>query len=240
MNHKISGGNLQIVTLEINPNELVFAEAGAMVYMSGNMSMEAKARGGFFKGLKRKFMGESFFLTEFRAQGGPGIVSFAGNAPGTIKAIQVAPGREFMCQKDAFLCAEHSVDMDIAFQKKLGSAFFGGEGFIIQRLFGQGTVFIHGCGDFIEMDLKPGQVMKVDTGSVVGWEPTVQYDIQRAGGVKTSLFGGEGIFLTTLTGPGHIILQSMTLANLAFALSPFMAARGGGSSGSVGLNLLGS
>jgi uncharacterized protein (TIGR00266 family) len=238
MNHKISGDNLQIVTLEIEPKELIYAEAGAMVYMSGNVNMEAKARGGFFKGLKRKFMGETFFLTEFRAQGGKGLVAFGGNAPGTIKPITVAPGREFMCQKDAFLCAEDGVDMDIAFQKKLGASFFGGEGFIIQRLFGNGTVFIHACGDFVEMDLKPGQIMKVDTGSVVGWEPTVAYDIQRAGGIKTSFFGGEGIFVTSLTGPGKVILQSMTLHNLATALMPFFP-QSGGSSGSSGISLFG-
>ena len=193
-----------------------------MVYMSGNVNMEAKARGGIWKGLKRKFMGETFFLTEFRSQGGSGLVAFAGNAPGTIKAIKIAPRREYLCQKDAFLCAENKVDMDIAFQKKLGAGFFGGEGFIIQRLFGQGMVFIHACGDFVEYDLKPGQVMKVDTGSVVGWEPTVSYDIQRAGGIKTSFFGGEGLFITVLTGPGKILLQSMTLHNLATALSPFL------------------
>ncbi len=238
MEYKISGDNLQVVTLEIDPRELVYAEAGAMVYMSGNVEMEAKARGGVWKGIKRKFMGETFFLTEFRAHGGGGLVAFAGNAPGTIKAITVGPGKEFMCQKDAFLCAENGVDMDLAFQKRLGAAFFGGEGFIIQRLFGKGMVFIHACGDFIEMDLKPGQVFKIDTGSVVGWEPSVQYDIQRAGGIKTSFFGGEGLFLTILTGPGKIIIQSMTLHNLATALTPFMP-QSRQSSGSSGVSLFG-
>ena len=120
-----------------------------------------------------------------------------------------------MAQKDAFLCAENNVKLNIAFQKRLGAGFFGGEGFIVEELSGRGTVMIHACGDFVEMDLKPGQTIKVDTGSVVGWDASVSYDIQRAGNIKTSLFGGEGIFLTALTGPGHIILQSMTLANLA-------------------------
>jgi uncharacterized protein (TIGR00266 family) len=225
MKYKITGDNLQMVTLEIDPNDLVYAEAGAMVYMSGNVYMEAKARGGLWKGFKRTLMGETFFLTEFYAHGGPGLVSFAGNAPGTIKALHLTPGRDFLVQKDAFLCAEYSIDLDIAFQQRLGAGFFGGEGFIIQRLFGQGLVFIHACGDFIEMDLRPGQVLKVDTGCVVGWEPSVAYDIQRVGGIKTVFFGGEGLFLTTLTGPGKVLLQSMTLHNLAMALSPFMARR---------------
>ncbi|WP_455392920.1 TIGR00266 family protein, partial [[Eubacterium] cellulosolvens] len=237
MKYKISGSNLQIVTLEVQPNEMVYAEAGAMVYMSGNVAMQAKARGGIMKGLKRMFMGETFFLTEFRVQGGTGLIAFGGNAPGTIKPIEISPGREFLCQKDAFLCAENGVDMDIAFQRRLGAAFFGGEGFIIQRLFGKGTIFIHACGDFVEMDLKPGQVIKVDTGSVVGWDTTVAYDIQRAGGIKTSFFGGEGLFITTLTGPGKIILQSMTLHNLATALTPFLPT--GGTSGSSGISLFG-
>lgn len=222
MDYKITGDNLQIVTLQITPEELVFAEAGAMIYMSGNVKMEAKARGGIWKGLKRKMMGETFFMTEFRPQGGSGLVAFAGNAPGTIKPIKVGPGKEFLCQKDAFLCATHGVDMDMAFQKRLGAGFFGGEGFIIQRIFGTGTAFIHACGDFVEMDLKPGQVLKVDTGSVVGWDASVKYDIETVGGIKSAFFGGEGIFLTTLTGPGKVILQSMTLHNLATALIPFL------------------
>jgi uncharacterized protein (TIGR00266 family) len=223
MKYKISGDNLQLVTIQIRPNEMIYAEAGAMIYMSGNVDMEAKARGGFLKGLKRSFMGESFFLTQFKAHGGTGIVSFGGNVPGTIMPVELGHGKEFMAQKDAFLCAEDGVELDMAFQKKFGAALFGGEGFILERLFGNGTAFIHACGDFVEMDLKPGQVMKVDTGSVVGWDPTVKYDIQRAGGIKTSIFGGEGLFVTKLTGPGKVVLQSMTIANLAGALRPFIS-----------------
>jgi uncharacterized protein (AIM24 family) len=127
-----------------------------------------------------------------------------------------------MTQKDAFLCAENSIEMELAFQKKLGAGFFGGEGFMIQRLTGSGTAFIFACGDFVEMNLQPGQVLKVDTGNVVGWDATVQYDIERIKGIKTMFFGGEGIFLTKLTGPGNVILQSMTLMNLAAALQPFL------------------
>ena len=228
MEYKITGDNLQLVTLEIEPSEKIFAEAGSMVYMSANMNMESKMRGGLKSAIGRKFTGESFMLTEFTSVGGKGIVSFGGNAPGTIKDLKVGAGKEYLVQKDAFLCGQDSVTLSVAFQKKLGSAFFGGEGFILQKLSGDGTVFVHACGDFVEFDLKEKQTLKVDTGSVVGWDSTVKYEIERVKGVKTIFFGGEGLFLTTLTGPGHVILQSMTLGNLATALRPFMPQSSGG------------
>jgi len=234
MKYKISGDNLQLVTLQIDPGEKIYAEAGSMVYQSGNINMEAKMRGGFLKGLGRKFAGETMFLTEFTSAGGTGMISFGGNAPGTIKPIELTSGKDFLVQKDAFLVAEDNVDMSIAFQKKLGAAFFGGEGFILEKLSGNGTVFIHACGDFVEFDLKPEQILKVDTGCVVGWDDTVTYDIQRVKGIKTMFFGGEGLFLTTLKGPGKLLIQSMTLSNLATSLRPFLPTSGGTSgSGSV-------
>jgi uncharacterized protein (TIGR00266 family) len=237
MRYKITGDNLQIVTIEVAPSELIYAEAGAMIHMSGNMNMQAKARGGMFKGIKRMMTGETFFLTEFMSSGGNGIVAFGGPAIGTIKPITLQQGQQFMTQKDAFLCAENSIEMELAFQKKLGAGFFGGEGFMIQKLSGSGTAFIHACGDFVEMNLQPGQVIKVDTGNVVGWDATVQYDIERIKGIKTMFFGGEGIFLTKLTGPGNIVPQSMTLHNLATAIAPFVQS-GGGSGKSVGGSVL--
>ncbi|MCK5458492.1 MAG: TIGR00266 family protein [Thermoplasmatales archaeon] len=234
MKYKISGDNLQLVTLQIDPGEKIYAEAGSMVYQSGNINMEAKMRGGFLKGLGRKFAGETMFLTEFTSAGGTGMISFGGNAPGTIKSIELTSDKDFIVQKDAFLVAEDNVDMSIAFQKKLGAAFFGGEGFILEKLSGNGTVFIHACGDFVEFDLKPEQILKVDTGCVVGWDDTVTYDIQRVKGIKTMFFGGEGLFLTTLKGPGKLLIQSMTLSNLATSLRPFLPTSGGTSgSGSV-------
>ncbi|MDG6218206.1 MAG: TIGR00266 family protein [Candidatus Thermoplasmatota archaeon] len=236
MNYKISGGNLQLVTIQLGQNEKIYAEAGTMVYMSGNINMEAKMRGGFLKGIGRKFMGETMFLTEFTTAGGEGMVSFGGAVPGTIKALEVNAENQWMVQKDAFLVAEDKVELNIGFQKRLGTAFFGGEGFILQKLSGQGTVFIHACGDFVEFDLQPEQLLKVDTGSVVGWEHTIDFDIQRVKGIKTMFFGGEGLFLTTLRGPGKVILQSMNLANLASALSPFLPRHNtsGSNSGVVG------
>ena len=236
MQYKISGDNLQLVTFQIEPGEKIYAEAGSMIYMSANINMEAKMRGGFLKGLGRKIAGETMFLTEFTSGGGTGLVSFGGNAPGTIKPIELSSDKEFLVQKDAFLVAEDSVDMSIAFQKRLGAVFFGGEGFILEKLYGSGKAFVHACGDFVEFNLKPDQVMKVDTGSVVGWDGTVTYDIQRVKGIKTMFFGGEGLFLTTLRGPGRILIQSMTLSNLATALAPHMPQRSStsGSSGIAG------
>jgi len=215
MEYKISGENLQLVTVQINPGEKIYAEAGAMVYMSGNMQMEAKMRGGLMKGIGRKFAGETAFLTEFVTAGGTGMVSFGGPAPGKIKAIDVMPGKDFIIQKDAFLVAENNVEISIVFQKRLGAAFFGGEGFILEKLSGTGKSFIHACGDFVEFDLAENQLLKVDTGMVVGWDSTVSYDIERLKGIKTMFFGGEGLFLATLKGPGKVILQSMSLNTLA-------------------------
>lgn len=236
MDYKISGDNLQLVTLQIDPGEKIYAEAGSMVYMSGNILMEAKMRGGLLKGIGRKLAGETLFLTEFTSSSGKGLVSFGGNAPGTIKAVDLTTGKDFMVQKDAFLVAEDTVDMSIAFQKRLGAIFFGGEGFILEKLSGTGKAFIHACGDFVEFDLKPDQTLKVDTGSVVGWDATVTFDIERVKGIKTMFFGGEGLFLTTLKGPGKAIIQSMSLANLASALTPFLPHQGStsGSSGIAG------
>lgn len=221
MKYSITGDNLQFVTMEIGEGETVWAEAGAMVYMSGNMDMQAELQGGLFKGIKRKLAGESFMVTNFTSRGGPGVVAFGGNAPGKIFAMDMT-GREFIAQKDAFLCAEKGVNWEIAFQKRLGSTFFGGEGLILEHVSGSGMAFFHACGDLVEVDLQAGQTYKIATAHVVGWEPSVTYDIQAAGGIKTSMFGGEGFFVTTLTGPGKIVIQSMTLPQLANSLLPFM------------------
>ncbi|HHO57430.1 MAG TPA: TIGR00266 family protein [Thermoplasmatales archaeon] len=236
MKYRIVGNNLQMVIIDMEKGERVYAEAGSMVYMSPNMKMEAKARGGLLKGIGRKLAGETFFLTEFTPENGNGYVSFAGNAPGTIIPIEIESGREFIVQKDAFLCAEDGVELSITFQKRLGSMFFGGEGFILEKLSGKGMAFIHACGDMVEIDLKEGESVRVDTGSVVGWDAGVDYTIQMVKGIKTIFFGGEGLFLTTLKGPEKVILQSMTLHNLAMALQPYLPNQGqtSGRSGVLG------
>jgi uncharacterized protein (TIGR00266 family) len=221
MQHQIHGDNLQMVTCHLDHDEHLYAEAGAMVNMSGNIRMHTNMKGGLLKGIKRMVTGESLFMTDFTPEGGKGFVSFAGNVPGKIFTVTLN-GEEFIAQKDAFLCAEEGVDLDIAFTRRIRSGFFGGEGFILQRLSGSGTVFLHCCGDIIEMMLAEGEVVRVETGLVVGFESTVAYDISVAGGVKTVLFGGEGLFLTTLRGPGKVILQSLDIAKLASSLAPFL------------------
>jgi len=236
MRYSITGNNLQIVKLELGPNEKVYAEAGCLVFMGGEVEMKAKAKGGLLKSLGRKlFTGETFFLTEFTSGKAGGYAAFAGKVPGTIYPLQVDADREWVAQKDAFLVGEDNVDMEIALQKRLGAIFFGGEGLILERFKGKGTVFIHAAGDFVEIDLRPDEKIKVDTGSAVAWEGTVKYDISRIKGIGSILFGGEGLFMTELTGPGKVIIQSMNIRELALALSPFMASRGQTSGGSGGL-----
>jgi uncharacterized protein (TIGR00266 family) len=224
MRYTITGDNLQFVNVQIDEGEEFQSVAGAMRYMTGNMTMEAKLEGGLMKGLKRSLTGSSLFLVKYNSHGGTGIVGLGGWAPGKIVDLDLGKG-SWVVQKTGFLGAQTTVDMDLAFQKKLGSALFGGEGFILQRLSGSGIAFVAACGDFNIVDLKAGEKYKVSTSNAVAWQDTVQYDISAAGGIKTALFGGEGLFVTTLTGPGKIIIQSMTLEDLATALIPFLPSR---------------
>ncbi len=228
MKYEIFGDNLQMVILELDGEE-VFGEAGSMVYKSEGIKMEAAARGGAMSALGRKiFMGESFFMTEFS---GKGEVAFAGNVPGKVIPFVLGEGKEILAEKDAFLCAEDKVNLEVAFQKKLGSVFFGGEGLVIERVYGDGLLFLHACGDIKEISLGQGEKVMVDTGSVVAWDSGVDYDISSVPGLKTKFFGGEGLFLTTLTGPGKVWIQSMTLHNLASALEPFLPKQSSGNQG---------
>ena len=221
MKYAITGDNLQFVNVELGPNETLHSVAGAMAYMTGNMRMEAVMEGGFMSGLKRSLSGSSLFLVKYAPQGGVGVVGLGGRVPGKILDLDIGKG-SWIVQKTGYLGAEPSVKLDMAFQKKLGAAFFGGEGFILQKLSGQGMAFIAACGDLNVVELKAGEQYKVSTANAVAWEESVSYDITAAGGIKTSLFGGEGLFVTTLTGPGKIVIQSMTLQDLATALIPYL------------------
>jgi uncharacterized protein (TIGR00266 family) len=219
---EIIGDNLQMVKCVLEPGAGLFAEAGSMVNMSGNMLMESQMKGGLFSGIKRMVTGESLFLTRFTPQDTHGFVSFAGNVTGKIFKVKITPGKDYIAQKECFLCCEEHVNLDIAFTQRIRAGLFGGAGFILQRMTGDGLVFLHCCGDIIELSLKPDEVVKVQTGLVVGFEDTVKYDIALAGGVSTVLFGGEGLFVTTLTGPGNVVLQSMDIAKLAATLIPYL------------------
>lgn len=220
MKYTITGSNLQFVNAEIQPGEVLQSQAGSMVQMSGNVDMKSKMEGGLFAGIKRSLSGSSFMLVKYTANGGPGQVSLAGKAPGKILDIDTAKGA-WICQKTAYLCSEESVQLDMAFQKKIGSIFFGGEGLILQKISGTGMAFIHACGDFNVVDLAPGQVLKVSTSNAVAWQDGVKYDIASIG-IKNALFSGEGLFVTTLTGPGKVVIQSMTLNDLAMSLVPYL------------------
>ena len=221
MKYTITGDNLQFVNVELQPGEEFNSVAGAMAYMSGNMRMESKMEGGLMAGLKRSLSGASLFLLRYAPQGGVGTVGLAGKAPGKVLDIDVGLG-SWIVQKTGYLGSEITVNLDMAMQKRLGSVMFGGEGLILQRLSGTGRAFIHACGDLNVVDLAPGEQYKVSTANAVAWEDTVSYDISAVGGIKTALFSGEGLFVTTLTGPGKIVIQSMTLGDLAESLIPYL------------------
>lgn len=224
IDYKIYGEDLQLVEVELDPGEGVRAEVGTMTYMEDGIQMDTSHGGdsllsGLFKGFKRALTGESFFITTFVYSGPPGTKGHVGLAapyPGTIIPLDLGRlGGEFLCQKDSFLCAAAGTEIEVAFTRRLKAGFFGGEGFILQRLVGDGMVFVHAGGTIIERKLAPGQTLRVDTGCLVAFAPTVTYDIQFVGGFKNALFGGEGLFLTKLTGPGHVYLQSLPLSRLA-------------------------
>jgi uncharacterized protein (TIGR00266 family) len=217
IDYKIFGDDMQIVEIELDPNEGVRAEVGAMMYMEDGIQMQTGTGGGIFAGFKRMLTGDGFFITTFMFNGfGKGHVAFGAPYPGKIIPLNLAElGGEFICQKDSFLCAAQGIDIDIAFTKKIGAGLFGGEGFILQRLTGNGLAFVHAGGTIIKRTLSHGERLRVDTGCLVAMQPTVDYDIQFVGGFKNALFGGEGLFLAQLTGPGIVYLQSLPFSRLA-------------------------
>jgi len=219
LDYTIEGDNLQVARIRLKPGQELYAEAGKMVYKTPNIEwqtrMSGESLGQKLMGmLRRTVTGESLFLTYFRALNRPGEVGFAGDYPGRLQPIELPAGESVLVQRDSFICAETSVQFNIQFTKRLGAGFFGGEGFILEKFTGPGAVFIHGGGDFVHFTLAAGEILQVDTGCVVSFEETVDYDIQLAGGIKTAIFGGEGLFLATLTGPGKVIVQTMTLSKL--------------------------
>jgi uncharacterized protein (TIGR00266 family) len=224
LDYTIQGDNLQVARLRLKPGQEVYADAGRMVYKTANVQWDTRMTGAtlgekVLGAFRRTITGESLFVTYFRCDT-PGEVGFAGRYPGKIQVFELPAGRSLLAQRDAFLLAQPSVQYTVALVKKLGAGFFGGEGFILERFTGPGTVFIHAGGDFVEFDLKVGEQLHVDAGCIVAFDESIDYDIQFVGGIKTALFGGEGLFLATLTGPGHVVVQSMTLERLRRELTP--------------------
>ena len=222
MEYTIEGGTLPVVICQLSSGEAMITERGSMSWMSPNMQMETTTGGGLGKALGRMFAGEALFQNRYTAQGGPGMIAFASSFPGSIRPFSIAPGREIILQKSGFLAAESSVELSVFFQKKLGSGFFGGEGFIMQRLSGHGLAFAEFDGQVVEYDLAPGQSMVVDTGYLAAMDATCSMDIQVVPGVKNMLFGGEGIFNTIVTGPGKVYLQTMPISAVAGVIRPFI------------------
>lgn len=247
IDYHIYGDDMQFVEVELDPGEATVAEAGGMMYMEDGIEMEtifgdgSQQNSGFLGALmgagKRLLTGESLFMTVFLNRGdGKRKLAFGAPYPGKIVAVHLSEvGGELICQKDSFLAAAKGVSVGIAFQRKLGAGLFGGEGFIMQRLQGDGWAFVHAGGTLMQRDLKPGETLRIDTGCIVAFQPSVNYDIQYVGKIKSALFGGEGLFFATLRGPGRVWLQSLPLSRLAnriVAAVPGMG-RGGREEGSV-------
>jgi len=227
MQSKIEGNVFPTVEVQLNKGESIFTQAGAMAWMSEGLSMSTSTRGGLMAGLGRALAGESLFMTTFVSKGpGKQQVAFAAPYPGKIVPMDLAQlGGEMLCQKNSFLCAARGVNIGIAFTKKLGAGLFGGEGFILQRLQGDGVAFVHSGGTLHHRMLRAGETLRVDTGCIVAFQPSVQYDIKFVGGFKNTLFGGEGLFFATLTGPGNVWLQSLPFARLADRINATGAGR---------------
>jgi uncharacterized protein (TIGR00266 family) len=222
MRYKINGTVLQSVDVELERGEAVYTESGGMAWMAGNIDMDTNTRGGLLKGLGRALAGESLFMTTYSCQSERGLLTFTPEAPGKILAFELAAGQSLICQKDSFMAAENSVNLEMHFRKRLGAGLFGGEGFILQKVTGPGVVFTELAGEIREYELQPNQVIRVDPGHLGLYEPTVDYDIERVKGISNVFFGGEGLFLATLRGPGKVWLQTMPLSNLARKLASMM------------------
>ena len=222
MRYEILGETLPVVICQLEGGEKMITEGGGMSWMSPNMLMETTTNGGLGKAFGRMFSGEKMFQNVYTAQGGNGMIAFASSFPGSIKAYEIAPGQEMVFQKSAFLAGEAGVELSVFFNKKFSSGLFGGEGFIMQKISGQGIVFAEFDGHVIEYELQAGQQIVIDTGHLAAMSASCNMDIQSVPGVKNMLFGGEGFFNTVITGPGKVWLQTMPISNVAGVLRPYM------------------
>ncbi len=226
MEYQIKGTVMPCLEVRLRQGEALYTESGGMAWMSDGISMKTSGRGGLGAMLGRALAGESLFLTTYTCDAPEATIVFTPEAPGHIIPVPLQAGYSIIAQKDAFMCAEDSVTLEMHFRRRLGTGLFGGEGFILQKLTGPGTAFVEISGEVQQYQLGPGQLMKVDPGHIAMYEPTVDYDIQMIKGVTNMLFGGEGLFLATLRGPGRVWLQTMPISNLAGAISRFIPSKG--------------
>ena len=226
MRYTIEGDHLPVVICHLAAGEAMFNQSGSMAWMSPNMQMETNAKGGFGKSFGRMFTGDSIFQNTYTARGGNGMIAFASNFPGSIQPFTVDAEHEYILQKKAFLAAEMGVDLSVYFHRKLKSGLFGGEGFLLQKVSGNGIVFAEFDGHVVDYELQPGQQIVVDTGHLAAMSASCQMDVQSIPGLKNKFLGGEGWFNTVITGPGHVWLQTMPLSNVAGALLPYLPTGG--------------
>ncbi len=227
MRYEIHGTVLPTLEVYLSNGESMYTESGGMAWVKGNIEMTTNTKGGLMKGLGRALTGESLFMTTYTSRDPEALIVFTPEAPGHVIDVRLEAGQSLICQKDAFMCAQDSVEMKMHFRKKLGAGFFGGEGFILQQITGPGFAFLEIPGEVREYALQAGETMKVDPGHIACFEPSVHYDIAMVKGLTNMLFGGEGLFLATLTGPGRIWLQSLPLSNLAAKLAKYMPVKSG-------------
>lgn len=238
LDYKIEGTLLPVLLVKLTPGQRIYSSSGGMSWMSDRVEMETNTGGGLGRMFKRALSGESLFIVDYYVNNGEGEVAFAAEFPGKLMALNLANGQEMIVQKDSFVCAEKSVDVDMHFRKRLGAGFFSGEGFILQKLTGPGMTFVNFDGEIVEKTLAPGEVLRVDTGHVAMFEPSVDFDVEMIRGFKNILLGGEGLFLATLRGPGKVYLQTMPLMKLAQKIGQYMPQVGGsGASGGGNINL---
>ena len=238
MQYRIEGTTLPVVTITITPGQRIYSSSGGMSWMTQAVEMETNSGGGLGKMFKRALSGESLFVVDYYVERGEGEVAFSAEFPGKILDLDLAAGQSVIVQKDAFMCAEKSVDLDLHFRKRLGAGLFGGEGFMLQRLTGPGRAFVNFDGDILVKELQPGELLRVDTGHVAMFDPTVDFDVEIVRGFKNILLGGEGLFLATLRGPGKAYLQTMPMDKLAQKIAQYMPQVGGkGKSGGLNVGL---
>ena len=238
MQYRIEGTTLPVVTVTLSPGQRIYSSSGGMSWMTQAVEMETNTGGGLGKMVKRALSGESLFVVDYYVDRGVGEVAFSAEFPGKILDLDLADGQSVIVQKDSFLCAEKSVELDVHFRKRLGAGLFGGEGFMLQRLTGPGRAFVNFDGDILVKELQPGELLRVDTGHVAMFEPTVDFDVEIVRGFKNILLGGEGLFLATLRGPGKAYLQTMPMDKLAQKIAQYMPQVGGkGQSGGLNVNV---